>query len=96
MIVVLGDDDSGRSAVRGALSFGLRIGGWRLEPSREKQNDEDDQDDAEDTDAAVSIAIAVAAEAATEPASSPRAEGGRFPTPKRPLRVAHGTGRVGW
>ena len=70
MIVVLGDDDTGRSAVRGALSFGLRIGGWRLEPSREKQYDENDQDDAEDTDATVSIAIAVAAEGPLNPPAS--------------------------
>jgi hypothetical protein len=49
---------------------GNRAGGLfsRLEPAREKQDDQNDQDNAEDANAAVAIAIAVAAEAATEPA----------------------------
>jgi hypothetical protein len=38
----------------------------RLEPTHEKQYDEDDQDDADDTDAPVTKAVAVAAEAATK------------------------------
>ena len=39
----------------------------RLNPSREKQDDDNNQDDAKDADSAMTVAIAVAAEAATEP-----------------------------
>jgi len=42
-------------------------GGSRLNPTHEKQYDEDDQNDADDTDAPVSVAISVAAEAAAKP-----------------------------
>ena len=54
------------SCAAGRYTSKLKLFGCLLNPSHEKQYDEDDQDDTDDTDATVTESVTIAAEPAAE------------------------------